>query len=213
MTSNHCREYEFNRSNTTIFLSNLNSHTLTFISIRAILNETTVHQYHLSQKFLIIITDHTQSGTDRLDKAFGILWKNGLINSHVLTMDENQYWSIYTFFPYQTDCQSLTQLKVATFTPFNYSSSMALHINQLYPYKLIFNMCPIYVAVQNNHPFSYGQNTSSGDIQFEGIEVDLVNVASVPLNLSVIYKLSFTEDAGMTYENNTPTEPTVWVNN
>lgn len=175
------------------------------------MNEVTVHQYHLNQQFLIVITEHTENVTGKLDEAFQILWKNGLISSNVLTNDGSQFWSLYTYFPYRKDCHSLTQHKVITFTPFNFSTPMTLTIDRLYPYKLIFNECPIHVAVQTNYPFTYGQNNSNGDIQFMGIEVDLVDVASVPLNLTVIYKLSLTEDAGMTYENNTPTEPTIWV--
>lgn len=89
---------------------------------------------------------------------------------------------------------------------------MSLRFDQLYPHKLMFNKCPIRVAIQTNYPFSFSQNTSDGKLWFRGFEVDLVDMASVALNLTTVFKLSLTDDAGMTYENGTPTEPTVWVN-
>lgn len=158
---------------------------------RKILNESTIKDFHLSQKFLIIVNERVENLTESLNGIFGILWTNGLIDSHVLAPDNENAdsWTLYTYLPYQTDCFSLTQIKVATFTPFNSTDNMTLSIDELYPSKLksFFN-CPLYYAPSNAAPFVIFRNDSDGHHVFEGIDISLIQGIAKLLKFSVVYK-------------------------
>lgn len=136
------------------------------------------------------MTRRTQNITQHLDEVFQILWKNGLIDSHVLIQVEKKSWALYTFLPYQSDCFALTHLKLITFTPFNISGAMTLSFQSLYPQKLKnFHKCPLYVATTIANPFIIFHNTSNGMDRFEGIDVLIIEQISRVLNFTIVYKL------------------------
>lgn len=157
------------------------------------MNETTVQEFHLSQKFLVIITRRTQNITQNLDEVFQILWTNGFLDSHVLIQEEEKSWSLHTFLPYQNDCFALTHLKLITFTPFNISGAITLSFQSLYPLKLKnFHKCPLYVAITISNPFIISHNTSDGMYRFEGIDTLIIEQISKVLNFTIVYKLPST---------------------
>lgn len=100
----------------------------------------------MSQKFLVVVTGSTQNIRNTLDEVFHVFWQNGLMHSHVFIQDAANTWSLYTFLPYQNDCNALSHLKIDCFTSSNFSTPMKLTIDQVYLEKLKFNGCPLYVA-------------------------------------------------------------------
>lgn len=155
---------------------------------RNILNESRINANHLSQKFLIILAKNSLSNTEMLNESFQILWKSGLINSHVLSHEGNKLWSLYAYMPFQRDCFTLNYYKIATFTPFNFTNSMTIPMAQLYPRKLKnFNKCPLHVAVSIIDPLTLCVNTSDGKCQFRGIDIEIMNQISTNLNFDAVY--------------------------
>ncbi|XP_055298675.1 uncharacterized protein LOC129566616, partial [Sitodiplosis mosellana] len=127
-----------------------------------ILNENTIHVNHLSQRFIIVVTvEVVQNNTNSLNDIFEILWRNSLINSHVLIQDQPQFWTLYTFMPYQKDCFNLAQIKIESFTPLNYTENITISADQLFPKKLTnFHQCPLNIAISLVDPFVTLHNTS-----------------------------------------------------
>lgn len=166
-----------------------------------------VHEFHLAEKFLIVVTNDTQNYTRSSDEVFELLWRNGLINSHILIKDENSIWNLNTFSPYRNGCFTLSHLKLASFTQSNFSHTMMPSIGQLYPNKLRnFNGCPVIAAVSLVSPFTIFQNTSDGRNQFKGIEIFIVNHISKTYNFTAVYKRSATDtDNGTVLKNGTVT--------
>lgn len=166
-----------------------------FQKCRKILNDTSVHKYHLSQKFMIIVTNGTtKNRKNSLNEIFNVLWINGLLHSQVLirvTTKSPHTWSLYTFMPYQCDCFTLSEWKIASFTSVNYTNPIAaLSMAQLFPKKLNnFNQCPLHVAVSTKDPLVVaGKNLSNGKLQYKGIEVDITTQISKMLNFNIIYE-------------------------
>lgn len=166
-----------------------------------------MQEFHLAEKFLIIVTNDTQNYTRSLDEVFELLWRNGLINSHILIKDENSTWNLNTFSPYQNGCFALSHLKLASFTQSDFSHTMMPSIDRMYPNKLRnFNGCPIYIAVSLVSPFTIFQNTSDGRNQFKGIEIFIVNQISKKYNFTAVYKRSSIDtDNGTVLKNGTVT--------
>lgn len=151
------------------------------------MNESTVQEFHLYRKFLIALTESPKNHTSTLDEVFGILWKNGLMDSHVLIQDANKSWSLYTFLPYQKDCSTLNHLKFESITKFNSSTSPDMSIDQLYPEKLRnFNGCPLYIPGTVFPPFITLRTSSDGNYRYEGIDISLLNVISKMLNSTIV---------------------------
>lgn len=101
----------------------------------------------MSLTFLVVETGSTQNIGNTLNEAFRVLWQNGVMHSHVLIQDVASSWSLFTFLPYQSDCNALSHLKIELFTGLNFSTPMKMNINQVYPEKLSsLNGCPLYVA-------------------------------------------------------------------
>lgn len=152
------------------------------------MNETTVHEFHLNRKLLIVITGSAQNSVSTLDEAHQVLWMNGLIDSHVLSQDVTRSWSLYTFLPYHDHCINLNNLKIETFTKLNFSSSMSLSIDRVYPEKLRdFNGCPLYIAPLIFRPFVWISNSTDQKYQFEGIDILILNEISKNLNFTPVY--------------------------
>lgn len=147
-----------------------------------ILNESTVQENHLSQKFMIVFAENTKNITEGLNDVFQLLWTNGLINSHVLVQDKDKIWTLYTFMPYQSDCFTLSPLKIATFTPLNYTKNIVLSFKELYPSKLKnFNNCPLFIAISNSKPYIIIQNYSARNVK-------IINEITKRLNMSIVQK-------------------------
>ena len=161
-------------------------------SIRNILNEKTVQDFHLAQTILIIVTGNIQIGCkENLDDIFGILWSNGLINSHVLCRNEIKFWLFYTFMPYREDCFTLSPIELTAFSPSNFSSNMTLSMDDLYPQKLKnFNKCPLYVAPSVIHPFLMSTNSTDGTTKYRGVDIAIITQISRKLNFSIEFKKS-----------------------
>lgn len=154
-----------------------------------------MQKFHLSQKFLIIITGSDEK-TQVLNKTFGILWENGLIDSQVLIQDQPKYWSLYTFLPFQHDCSTLSHMKLATFTPFNSTQSMTVSFNELFPKKLHnFHKCPIYIAPIHKRPHVIIHNNSDSGIQIEGIEILIIQQIAKAYNFTIVYKVGLDRDS------------------
>lgn len=113
------------------------------------MNETTVRNHHLSQKFVVVVTSEpTKNHTNALNDIFEVLWSNGLINSQVLAKDASDTWSLSTFIPFQKHCISLAKLKIASFSTLNYTENMTVPAEKLFPKKLNdFNQCPLHIAL------------------------------------------------------------------
>lgn len=105
-------------------------------------------EFPISQKFLVANIGNEQNNTINLEGIIQVLWKNHLIDSHVLTKNGVDSWGLYTFLPYQNDCFTPTTLKIESFTKFSLSKPMNLSTRQVYPQKLkYFNGCPLYITV------------------------------------------------------------------
>lgn len=166
-------------------------------------------EFHLLEKFLIVVVDanQQQNYTIALGEAFLVLWTNGLMNSHILIKDESNTWTLNTFMPYQSGCQSLSHVKIASFTQNNIRNMLTLEIDQLYRKKLKnFHSCPVYVAISIVSPFTIFRNTSDRGDQYQGIEVSIVNHIAKKFNFTVIYRRSaFDTDNGVVLKNGTVT--------
>lgn len=146
-----------------------------------------------------------------LDEVFEILWKNNLMDSHVLIEEKPNIWSLYTFFPYQNDCLTLKILKVAIFTPYNFTVKLNVSLENLYPEKLRnLNNCSFYVAPAFIEPFvSYRRNSRLPDVesQFDGIDINIIKHISKALNFKIVFKRSeYGTGHGQIFENGTVTE-------
>lgn len=147
----------------------------------------TVEEYQLSHKFMIILTDEDHK-IFKLNVIFEILWKNGLIDSHVLSQDKNESWSLYTFMPYQQDCSTLSLLKIETFTSTNCTSGMKISREKLYPKKLQnFHRCPIHVAPSISNPAVMRPDQNQ---KYRGIDIEIITQISKSLNFAIVFKRS-----------------------
>lgn len=146
---------------------------------------------HLTQCFLVVVTNNVQNIAQTLDVIFALLWKNSLLDSHVLIQEQPYYWSMFTFMPYQRDCFSLDPVKVATFTPSNFTNNMNVSLRELYPEKLgNFRNCQLYIAPSLLKPYTYMQNDSHGNPQYKGIDINILEHVSKALNFEIVYKRS-----------------------
>lgn len=172
------------------------------------MNEMTVKEVHLSQKFLIVITEMAQNFPKILNDAFELLWRNNLMDSHVLIQEKLNIWSLFTFIPYRRDCYSLEYLRISTFTSSNFTDQMTASMEELYPEKLKdLNQCPLYVATSLIDPFVIPHNGSDGETQFSGIDIDIITEISKALNFKIVYKQSIIYTGhGVIFENGTATE-------
>lgn len=171
---------------------------------RNILNEASVREIHLSQRFLIVLEHDVESKTETLDNIFAILWSNGLISSHVLIRNKSK-WTLDTFMPYQRNCFTLDHLHMESFSMFNFTENMSISMEQLYPQKLKdFNQCPLHIAPSVSDPFVILQNTSDGKTQFTGLDIRIISQISKALNFLILYKYS-PLGHGMIFENFTVT--------
>lgn len=153
---------------------------------RSVLNETTVRDFNLKQRFLIIRIGSVHNSTETLNGLFGILWGNGLLRSNVLIQESNQMWSHYTFMPYQSDCSILTHIKLGSFSTFD-SNETVMH--QLYfPILKDFNKCHLTFAVFRLSPFIIFRN-QFGKIEFDGIYISVINQLSHALNFTAVFKI------------------------
>lgn len=171
------------------------------------MNETTVLEFHLSQQFLIIVTDYTKNCSHNLSEIFKIMWTNSLINAHVLCQNDNQIWSLYTFIPYQEDCFELSRREIASFTPFNYTRNITLTATELFPQKLDdFNNCSLFIAPSVVNPQIVFRNTSNKIKRYQGIDIEIIKLISKSLNFDIKYKTSsYGTGHGYVYRNGTAT--------
>lgn len=141
--------------------------------------------------------------TEALDKLFGILWENTLIDSHVLCKGEDKFWSLYNSLPFQNGCSVLSKHKIESFSQWNYTENITLSIDKLYPKKLKnFNKCPIYIATPVIQPLTIIHNSPDGSMHFEGIEISIVEQIATKFNFSTVYKST---KHGIVLENRTAT--------
>lgn len=140
---------------------------------------------------MIIIAKDSLNNTEVLNDSFQLMWRNGLINSHILMQDGIHLWSLYAFMPFQNDCFALSHFRIATFSSYNFTNNMTVPMELLYPKKLQnFNKCPLYAAVSIIDPLTIIHNSSDGKIEFHGIDIAIINQISKALNFDIIYERS-----------------------
>lgn len=160
-----------------------------------------VRNYDISLKYLIVIEHSANKSTEAMDRISHILWKNGLINANILSEDELGTWALYTFIPYRKNCIEFDHIRMASFTPLNFTKSMNLSFEQVYPKKLKnFNQCPLYAVAPMSVPF-VKHCTRNGSISYSGIDVNIVTHISRKLNFRIVYE--YVNFHGMIYSNNT----------
>lgn len=161
---------------------------------RNTLNEDTMHGIHPSGRFLIVVTKLYESEENTLNEGFVVLWRNGLVNSHILIENEANIWTLNTFLPYENDCVRLTRVKIESFTAYNCSELMTLPIHKLYSKKLTnFKGCPLYSTTNIVVPYVIPKSTSHDTQQFEGIEGVIVNQISESLNFTLVHSYEIQE--------------------
>lgn len=174
-----------------------------FFLIRSILDSSKIRNYDLSLKYLIIVEHSAKKSTKMLNRITEILWKNGLINSNILSEDELGIWTLYNFIPYQRNCIELDHIRMASFTPLNFTKSMSLSMEQMYPEKFKnFNQCPLYAVAPQSVPF-VKHCIINGSINYSGIDVNIVTQISRKLNFRIIYE--YVNYHGMIFKNSTIT--------
>lgn len=157
----------------------------------------------MSLKYLIIVDHSTNQTSETLTRIFEILWKNGLINVHVLIQNELDTWSLVTFSPYRSNCTKLDHIRVATFTQMNFTEHINVSIKNLYPEKLKnFNKCSLFVAATQSSVFVM-RNTLNGIDQYSGIDIDIIKQIGKTLNFGIEYKR--TDKHGELFDNGTLT--------
>lgn len=115
---------------------------------------------------------------------------------------------MFTFMPYQRDCFSLDPLKVASFTPQNFTVNINASLIDLFPEKLDdFRECPLYVAPALIAPYTYMRLDSHGTPRYKGIDIAILVHISKALNFTIIYKrASNSSGLGKKSPNSTLTE-------
>lgn len=141
------------------------------------------------------------------------------MDSHVLIQEKANFWSLYTFIPYQSDCLTLDPLKLATFSPNNFTEDINLSVQDLYPEKFNdLNNCPLYVAPSYLEPYIVRLNTTDehGESQYTGLEFDIITHISKALNFKIVFKrLAIWQIGGghgMAFDNGTVTDNLAMVN-
>lgn len=182
---------------------NLNSCSNALLIFRQILNEATVQPIHLNEKFLVIVTGRTEKHTNNSDEALQILWKNHLIDSHVLSQDTTKTWALRVFVPYFNDCITPIHRRIESFTTSNFSTPMKLPISYVYPEKLSnFNGCPVYITVYAFWPNSEMEKTIDGRYGYKGFEITITEEIVKNLNSTIVYDIPMVKtEHGMTAKN------------
>lgn len=163
---------------------------------------------HLNEKYLVVLTGSAPNYSSNWNEAIQILWKNSLIDSHVLTQDAPSSWALYIFLPYQNDCITPSRLRIELFTKSNFSNSMNVSISQLYPEKLEnFNECPTYVAVTPGKRGNTIDKTIDGRYFYQGFDISLTEEIIKDLNSTLLYNMPFIQsEHGMIVKNITIAE-------
>lgn len=151
----------------------------------------------MSQRFLIVVTfEIIQNNVNALDDISELLWKNSLINSHILIQDQPQFWALYTFEPYQNDCFTLAQIKIEYFTPLNFTENITVSKHDLFLKKLNdFHQCPLNIATSVVDPFVTLHNASDLSTRYGGVDIDIVEQISKLLNFVAIFT-NFSDGTG-----------------
>lgn len=154
---------------------------------------------------MIVSTAKGKNAKHTLYRISEVLWKNGLLNSHIL-IEENGNWLLYTFMPFQKDCVSVDNVKMEIFTPLNYTQNMMMTVENLYPKKLTnFHQCPLFAGVSYLPPFAFIKNDSNGNAVYRGIDIDIVTQISKELNFAIVFNASVGIGRGVFYPNGTTT--------
>lgn len=162
----------------------------------------------MSQRFIIVVTvEILQNNGNALYEIFEILWKNSLIDSHVLIQDQLQFWTLYAFEPYQEDCFTLAAMKFESFTPLNFTENMTLPKEDIFPEKLKnLHRCPLNIATSLSDPFVILHNTSDVNTRYQGVDINIVKQISKILNLNPVFmNLSDGTGHGIIFPNRTVT--------
>ena len=171
------------------------------------MNEDAVRDFHLSEKFMIVLTvGVVENNTIHLSEVFKILWENNLINANVLIQNQSQFWTLYTFIPYQTGCSILTAIRLESFTPLNYTDNITVPEDQLFPDKLSdFNQCSLTIAASYQDPFVI-HDYSEVNTELDGIDIEIIKQISKSLNFNAVYtNLSDGNHGAVFYSNETIT--------
>lgn len=181
-----------------------------FIPIRKVLNESTVQPFHLNQKFLIVVTQSMENVAEVLHDLFSIILNVGLFKVNILIEDRNEsLWSLHFFIPYIQSCYSFTVFQIGIFSPGNYTSPLDVPFKNLFPpEKFKFPGCSLYVATFPFPPFVIAHEpiSDTSQIQYEGIDIILVNQISKTLNLIPKYmQSSDANKRGNMFKNGTAT--------
>lgn len=144
----------------------------------------------MSLKYLIIL--HSAKKTpEQSNDILELLWKNGFIDSHILSEDAFNIWTLDSFMPYRRNCFELERTRFASFTPSNFTSRMNLTTEQLYPEKFInLNKCALYVAAAAENPF-LKYSIVNGSTTFSGIDIEIITQISQKLNFRIVYNNSY----------------------
>lgn len=177
--------------------------------LRKLLSKSTVRTFHLSQGFLIVVTQPMQNIQGCLDKIFENVHVLGLLDVNVLIKDEvTQIWSLHFYRPYVRNCHSFETIKIKTFTAKNYTNNIdVLRFDDLFPRKEFqFQNCPLIISTFSLEPFVIIRNTTNGSIEYDGIDVRIVNEISKTLHLKPIYmQAPDGKGRGLIYKNGTST--------
>lgn len=150
-----------------------------------------MQEFHLTQKFLVIVMGRSHSINNTLEEAFQKFWTNGLINSHVLIQDATESWTLNTFSPHEHDCNALSHLKIQSFTKFNYSSSIELPVSQVYSQKWRdLNGCPLFISPFIISPHVDIVRTPNGKYHYEGLDIEIIDAISKSLNFTAVYNVA-----------------------
>lgn len=148
-----------------------------------------MHTFHLHQKFLIVVTKSVRNISDDLRTIFEIVMKLGLVNVNVLIEEKGSHvWSLHLYNPYAQNCHSFDTKMVESFSPHNFTNESKILFNNLFPVRHFnFHKCKLFIATFSLEPFVIIRNSSNGTLEFDGVDVIIVNEISITLNLMPTY--------------------------
>lgn len=178
-----------------------------FFVFSKILNKSTVQTFHLTQSFLIVITQEIPNVQEFLHDIFKVPMSLGLLNVNILIENNDApMWSLFFYKPYIRSCNSIDVIKIETFSPDNYTNELNVSYIDLFPSRQFkFNHCPLYVSTFSIDPFVIIRNLN-GFTTFDGLDVIIVNEIAKTLNLVPIFMLApDKKNRGIIYPNGTAT--------
>lgn len=156
--------------------------------------------------YVVVLTNlkSTKNETEsELDRIFHCAFRMHMTNFHILIYDwPESTWSILTYLPFKDDCKTLTHHIVETFNMDNYTTTMKMSFDELYPPKLRkLNGCKIRVAAVEVEPYVINYYNGSA---LDGIDVRIVKGIANAMNFEPEFIL--VKDRGVVLENGSSTD-------